>query len=452
MKQKLLLIGFLFLQINIAFAQICGTPFVTPKNGDIKQKLKVNRQPPPACINILFHIVRDDNGNDNSLINENDLSLIINNLNSTFNMHGISFTSRGYDYIDNSDYIVINSNAEAGQMGESYNVSNAINYYIVDALWNRSIAGTSVTIPSKNLAIRKSEIQTMNSSHEVGHCLGLYHTFQGTNPNTLGCAEDIIYNELTCSNCGDMVCDTPADNGNGNNNGYSPDLNNIMSYYNNRTQFTSGQARKIFDTLEDNIDLINEVVSLSCETPTLNNIDFLCYPNSETFSIDNLDNDTVTWETSSNLNIESTTFNSITIEANNSLSFGVAWVEATLSTGYVIRDNFWIGKPFSNNLVIYSSGAFNISTQRWYQLTAHHQDYDFNAHSNLTYEWQIPYAQLRMTPPKDKIISVFPTETGTYPYKLRSKNVCGCSDWLNAFFTISGSPGDDDIFISRTQN
>lgn len=70
---------------------------------------------------------------------------------------------------------------------------------------------------------------TSTSSHEIGHCLDLLHTHQGTQPGSAGCAENI--NGSNCNTCGDEICDTPADNGNGVVNGYTPDLRNLMSYY-----------------------------------------------------------------------------------------------------------------------------------------------------------------------------------------------------------------------------
>jgi hypothetical protein len=136
------------------------------------------------------------------------------------------------------------------------------------------------------------------------------------------------------------------------------------------------------------------------------------------------------------------------IRALNSSSTGNGWIRATLSNGITFQEDFWVGLPSSNNLIIISSGNFNISTQQWYQLTAHHSNFSYSEHGSLEYEWLIPYAQLRLTPPRNKVISVFPTQTGTYPYKLRSKNECGCSAYITKLFQVSNQPGDDDLFIS----
>jgi hypothetical protein len=86
-------------------------------------------------------------------------------------------------------------------------------------------------------------------THEVGHWVGLYHTFQG------GCHSD-----ATCSTAGDLVCDTPAEgtatsgcpsskntcSGTGND-----PINNYMDYSTDAcyTQFTAGQDARADDRM-----------------------------------------------------------------------------------------------------------------------------------------------------------------------------------------------------------
>jgi len=178
-----------------------------------------------------------------------------------------------------------------------------------------------------------------------------------------------------------------------------------------------------------------------------NHIDIVCYNNSTTLNLNNNQN-LVNWQVSSNLIILSNTNSSVTIRVSSSNSTGNGWVRAVLSNGTTLQEDFWVGLPSSNNLIIISSGDFNISTQRWYQLTAHYSNFSYSEHGSLEYEWLIPYAQLRLTPPTNKVISVFSTQTGTYPYKLRSKNECGCSAYITKLFQVSNQPGDDDLIIS----
>lgn len=180
----------------------------------------------------------------------------------------------------------------------------------------------------------------------------------------------------------------------------------------------------------------------------LEDIDIVCYNNSKTIQLSDNQNNPVSWQVSSNLTLLSSDNSSITVSARFPNSTGNGWVKATLNNGITLQEDFWVGLPSSNNLIIISSGSFNISTQRWYQLTAHHTNFSYFEHGSLEYEWLIPYAQLRLTPPKNKVVSVFPSQTGTYPYKLRSKNECGCSAYITNLFQISNQPGDDDLFIS----
>lgn len=106
-------------------------------------------------------------------------------------------------------------------------------------------------------------------SHEMGHCLGLHHTFLGA-PNSglsgAGICEEYIDNS-NCQTCGDFVCDTPPDpltqgaNGSvpypeckwmgnltdSNGHYYDPDETNIMSYTHPKcmVEFTEGQGARM---------------------------------------------------------------------------------------------------------------------------------------------------------------------------------------------------------------
>lgn len=115
-------------------------------------------------------------------------------------------------------------------------------------------------------------------AHELGHTLGLYHTFFNTEKTISTCdlennCEEIVDDEDDCDINGDFVCDTPPDpnwsaRGGGtpcltdftlkcpediNNNEYSPDFTNLMSYYQEcRTSFTSDQALRAKSVIQHN--------------------------------------------------------------------------------------------------------------------------------------------------------------------------------------------------------
>ncbi len=120
-------------------------------------------------------------------------------------------------------------------------------------------------------------------AHEVGHYLGLYHTFEG---NCVG------LNNKTCSLEGDLCCDTPPVDGqqfgcNANNSCSSdvPDqtdqINNHMAYNNDdcRNMFTKNQLEIMYATLEG---MRNELSSVS----NLNNLILPCCVNSAAFDAD----------------------------------------------------------------------------------------------------------------------------------------------------------------------
>jgi len=352
--KKLLLITFLILNTAI-FGQICGTlPIETSKN---TQKTVTNSQflssSNSICINVYYHIVRENNGNGG--LNSNQLDNITNTLNAAYNEHNLYINSLGFDYINNSTYYNINdtgnSTTEFDALVQINNLPNAINIYIVnDAI---SYAGKANGILSQALVIERNYANTQVTSHEVGHCLDLWHTFHGSiaePPSSLdpnACPE--LINGNNCSSCGDYVCDTPADANTGNSGGYTPDMDNIMSYYYPFNHFSNGQAVRIRQAFASS-SLLQQVVSNNCSIAELSSIDNLCFTNDKTITISNLGNNTTSWQVSSNISIiPSPTNNSITIKALNSTSSGNGWVKATLSNGTILQENFAVGVPYDYN-------------------------------------------------------------------------------------------------------
>ncbi len=93
-------------------------------------------------------------------------------------------------------------------------VPNAINiYFFPNNLANQSFSGIAKNIPSNAFVIGGTYSGTLINntsrilSHEMGHCLGLYHTHHQIEQG--GCSD--CSNGTNCLTCGDYVCDTPPD-------------------------------------------------------------------------------------------------------------------------------------------------------------------------------------------------------------------------------------------------
>ncbi|SHE75479.1 PGAP1-like protein [Psychroflexus salarius] len=106
----------------------------------------------------------------------------------------------------------------------------------------------------------------------------------------------------------------------------------------------------------------------------------------------------------------------------------------------------WVGKP-KNDLSLISSGGFTISLGNFYQITAMHDNNSNYTQANLSYEWEIPYAMI-MFSNNNRSASIRPTRLGTYPYKVRARNLCGCSQWATQHFEVLSAPGPGDYYIS----
>jgi len=148
---------------------------------------------------------------------------------------------------------------------------DAIDIYLYpDNVYN---GGSSDTVPSIHLIIggEKDNTELVQSgvlAHEIGHCLGLYHTHRGYDGVSGACEETGPEN---CEDCGDFICDTPPDPGLFNRiteeyyvdsncqfcctedtSTFDPDTYNTMSYTLPKcnSYFSEGQFDRVFATLD----------------------------------------------------------------------------------------------------------------------------------------------------------------------------------------------------------
>ncbi len=237
-----------------------------------------------VAFRVYFHKVAEDNG-DNAITDvEVDYALTI--LNNYFQSSNISFQSQGVDQINNSaqfnspNLSLFNINAH----------SDGIDIYLIPAESPSEGGKTSDGVISgafyvvgafqETNELESELIGTSILSHEMGHCLGLWHTHHGTSSGERSgsaCAE--LIDGSNGDICGDYVADTPADPNMHNqvDDGcsytdtvlepetglqYNPDTDNIMSYSipSCMTVFSPLQAVKIHTTLQESSFLQNMII------------------------------------------------------------------------------------------------------------------------------------------------------------------------------------------------
>ncbi len=441
MKAKIITLTILLLTLFEVSGQTCGTPS-NSNNYDFLNLYSKNYDNSSICINVSFHIVR--NSNSSGGFNPNNIDAIVNNLNSVYNPYNIFINKKSVDYINNSTYFNLNS-SEFNSLITLNNVPTSVNFYLVNSA---PYAGRAENILSTNLVTMNNYALSPTSAHELGHCLNLFHTHHGLGCNDIGgCSENI--NRSNCNSCGDFVCDTPADPcvlGQVNSNcdytggGYNPDPTNIMSYGANcRNHFTNGQSDRMKSALL-NSSLLQQVVSNNCTVAELSSIDNLCFSNDKTLIINNLGSNTTSWQVSSNINIISSTNNSITIRALNPNSYGKGWVKAILSNGTILRKEFKVGVPESTLMEFNESIYYNFQNQRWNILGINYKGLIMIDNMELTWEWRVPNSSIRHTSPYQSYINFRPNVTrNKYIYiRARASNKCGCSKWKGQWFKIIG--------------
>ena len=182
----------------------------------------------------------------------------------------------GITFVDTTDFYNFRwqNNADFNDLVDNYSHGNAIDIFIVPD--ENFFSGAQANyIPGNAIVITKDVVNDGSTlAHEIGHCLGLYHTHQKTADGAIfggwTCDENI--NGSNCATCGDLVCDTPADpnldiNSDGNCNytgpiGYTPLINNIMSYSKPycRSVITAGQGARILEVIPNSSGLPQRLI------------------------------------------------------------------------------------------------------------------------------------------------------------------------------------------------
>ncbi len=280
---------FLIFICQFSFAQrhFCGTKVpkddflnVNTKNAQ-KKAIEVSND--PITINLKINVLSDDDGS-NKAIDNASLNSVMKRVRKIFRAHNIDFNiNKQINYINSTSQNTVLRGAfffgitfiayyNLANFSQKYSNPNSINLFFTK--YYKKLYGLALAIPSKYamVCINNSTVeQTANTvAHELGHCLGLFHTFNNDGSE--------LVDGSNCATEGDFICDTPADsNGerdkDANNDVYKPDKTNIMSYYDLKHQtFTYGQVQRIRKTIIINSSLRQSLSNNIYTPPNVLNI------------------------------------------------------------------------------------------------------------------------------------------------------------------------------------
>lgn len=158
----------------------------------------------------------------------------IDSLNRFFNKTKLRFSLDHVKNIKDQDvYYNIKTREDVKDLDQKYKRSGYFTIYTLGNLTTPSWNGAARDIPSTAVAIKRMFLDKTTLSHEVGHALGLFHTFK-SDTSSLG----------NTPFSGDKVCDTPLNWG-------------LMGAVDDNCEFISGKvpvlSQEAFEILKKNL-------------------------------------------------------------------------------------------------------------------------------------------------------------------------------------------------------
>lgn len=260
---RVLLLFFILASTISVFAQkplLCGgykidlRALQKAKEFEKQNMLKKPQAGLPVLIRVYFHIFTYSDGT-NPVATTAQIESEFNTLVTSYSPNNICFINTGLNYIPNDG---LDTNFVAGvddpAQFNPYLVSNCINiFYLNNIKGNNNacngcgIGGTSLMIPNTFCLIASGNIGAHQTiAHEVGHCIGLLHTFEtvaglenidGSNSNEAG--DQIVdtradpyrfVTDTTCFKVTNCMFSGSCVDSKGQNN-WSPPYTNLMSYW-----------------------------------------------------------------------------------------------------------------------------------------------------------------------------------------------------------------------------
>ncbi len=233
-------------------------------------------------IKVFIHVLHNGDGTGQAISRAN-VAAEFQDLQEDFSSNNLCFFLAGVDTIRNTRLnFLFNANDDSPQEFDPYQVAGCLNIFYVQRIEGDNsscqppcgIGGIALGgIPGTFCLVDNGNIGDHTISHEVGHCLGLSHTFSringrecidGSNSLVSGDligdtrADPYSFNAASCysdqpsaGNCitytGD--CEDPCGNSS-----YQPPYNNLMSYWPGciAQSFTQGQFLRVNATIDNN--------------------------------------------------------------------------------------------------------------------------------------------------------------------------------------------------------
>lgn len=282
-----------------------------------KSQLKISAN--SAYMIKLFVVIFADDDGSNVAASSEDVRRQIENMSNFYRPHNICFVLGGTQVSTNTDHNNHNVDSEEDEVAV-YRRTGFVTILVHNALRSDddpTLNGSAYAIPNNYLSIVGSAIASETNistlAHEMGHCFGLFHTFE-THPWDPLHGKENVLRSGDCRDCeedGDYLCDTNADLELGSDDvdpddcryigglnfdecgpeAYLYETQNIMAYGRRscRNHFSNGQGARARDFIvsEDDLSAALAVENLVQTLPLLYDDDLHMYTarNSVTFHL-----------------------------------------------------------------------------------------------------------------------------------------------------------------------